>query len=355
MNDGHTIKEQAEKIIQRRVLYASGLGLIPLPVVDVASIFATQVLMVREIADLYNVPFDKNRTQSIIGVLVLDVATIGVVKSIPFVGSLFGGVTLSVSAAAATYAIGKVFVEHFSQGGTLLSFDPQQSREYFKQQYDKGLLKDTAARPAKKNTPWGAILMLWLFITIIFGGILFFVARVWNNAHPPLTITETYLEAQERQAVAVPSLQEMVMPELEEILNSFAPYSAEAEILAYVQSKNASYPKHFVLDNVQFVGSSNVLSSSGSQQQMENIAAILKKYPELLVDIYGQTDNVGAKLIRQRVGRERARILRNTIVNAGVAAYRITGNHIEVKRYSQQPQYWGAEIVLRVDEISKNY
>ncbi|MEZ5671856.1 MAG: hypothetical protein R3E08_05540 [Thiotrichaceae bacterium] len=44
---------------------------------------------------------------------------------------------------AATYAIDKVFVQHFESGGTFLDFDPEAVREHFAAEFAKG--KDVAA------------------------------------------------------------------------------------------------------------------------------------------------------------------------------------------------------------------
>ncbi|MFK7983173.1 MAG: hypothetical protein AB8G86_24550, partial [Saprospiraceae bacterium] len=41
---------------------------------------------------------------------------------------------------AATYALGKVFTQHFDQGGTLLTFDPVESRKYFQDAFEEGKL-----------------------------------------------------------------------------------------------------------------------------------------------------------------------------------------------------------------------
>ena len=45
---------------------------------------------------------------------------------------------MPVFAGASTYAIGKVFIQHFESGGTFLDFEPAKVRAYFSQQFDKG-------------------------------------------------------------------------------------------------------------------------------------------------------------------------------------------------------------------------
>ena len=39
---------------------------------------------------------------------------------------------------ASTYAVGKVFVQHFEMGGTLLDFDPTKTKEFFAREYKEG-------------------------------------------------------------------------------------------------------------------------------------------------------------------------------------------------------------------------
>jgi hypothetical protein len=39
--------------------------------------------------------------------------------------------------AAATYAVGQVFIQHFESGGTFLDFDPDKVREHFRQEFDR--------------------------------------------------------------------------------------------------------------------------------------------------------------------------------------------------------------------------
>lgn len=135
------LKRQANAITNRRTLYAAGIGLLPFPLIDVAALLGVQVLMIRDIAKVYGVEFKDQIARSLITTLVGDLGAVGVmsgVKAIPVVGSLIGGFTTSLTGAAATYALGKVFTQHFDQGGTLLNFDPVKSRQYFQESYEEG-------------------------------------------------------------------------------------------------------------------------------------------------------------------------------------------------------------------------
>jgi uncharacterized protein (DUF697 family) len=132
------LKQEADRITKRRTLYAAGAGLLPFPVIDAAILLGIQITMIRSISKLYNVEFKENLVKSIIGSLVGSIGTAGVMKAIPGLGTILGSLTTSATAAAATYALGKVFTHHFDQGGTLLDFDPVKSREYFEKEFEAG-------------------------------------------------------------------------------------------------------------------------------------------------------------------------------------------------------------------------
>ncbi|MFK7983169.1 MAG: YcjF family protein [Saprospiraceae bacterium] len=150
------LKQAAHKVIHRRMLYAAGLGLIPIPVVDAAGILGIQVLMIKDLSKVYGIPFKEHRVKSFIGSLVGSMGAMSAVKAIPVMGSILGAVAMSLSGAASTYAIGKVFVQHFDMGGTLLDFDPVAAQKHFKKLYEEGE-KEAARLKAKKTSKIGKL------------------------------------------------------------------------------------------------------------------------------------------------------------------------------------------------------
>jgi len=121
----------ANKLIVQNTAIAAGIGFIPIPLLDMVGITSVQLSMIRDIAKVYHIPFKGHLIKSIIGSLIGNVGTVGLMKFIPVVGTVLGSSATAAGAAAATYALGQVFVEHFNQGGTLLDFDPVKSRAYF--------------------------------------------------------------------------------------------------------------------------------------------------------------------------------------------------------------------------------
>ena len=130
------ILRKADALTNRKTLYAAGAGLIPFPIVDAVALLGIQMTMIQSIANLYKIEFKKHLTKSLIGSLLGSISGVALVKLIPGIGSTLGGAATSLTGAATTYAVGRVFTQHFDQGGTLLDFDPSASREYFQKELE---------------------------------------------------------------------------------------------------------------------------------------------------------------------------------------------------------------------------
>jgi uncharacterized protein (DUF697 family) len=107
-----------------------------------------QLKMLHSLANLYGIDFSENRGKSLIASLLGagaplsfsgNLASLG--KTIPFYGHVMGMISLSVLGGASTYAIGKVFIQHFESGGTFLTFEPQKVADYYAQQFEIGKAK----------------------------------------------------------------------------------------------------------------------------------------------------------------------------------------------------------------------
>jgi uncharacterized protein (DUF697 family) len=147
--------EVASKLVDRFALWGGGAGLIPIPLVDMATVAGVQIQMLRRLSQIYGVPFSANRGKSIIaallGTTIPETSAVGVtsvLKGIPIVGTL-ATLTMPALAAGATYAIGKVFIQHFASGGTLLDFNPPDYREFYRAQKEKWSRRSAATPPAE--------------------------------------------------------------------------------------------------------------------------------------------------------------------------------------------------------------
>jgi uncharacterized protein (DUF697 family) len=115
---------------------------------DIVAITAVEVKMLKELSVVYDVPFSEDQVKSILvsllaglGAPTLGTAlTVSLVKTIPIAGFASAFLAVPGLAAAFTYAVGKVFLQHFASGGTFLDFNPNTVKAYFARQFEEGKL-----------------------------------------------------------------------------------------------------------------------------------------------------------------------------------------------------------------------
>lgn len=137
--------QEAKDLVKRYMWYSGGVGLIPVPMVDVVGVTALQIKLVHDLADMYNLPFNKEIARSIIATMLAG-ATTGALasgtaqffRSVPVIGGILGFSTIGLYAMGTTYAIGHIFIQHFEAGGTLLTFQPAKMKTYFDELYTNG-------------------------------------------------------------------------------------------------------------------------------------------------------------------------------------------------------------------------
>ena len=134
--------KHAETIIRNHILFSMGAGVIPLPVVDIFAVSASQLDMIRQLCKVYDQDFSESQGKAIVSSLTTaTLARLGagsLAKLIPLVGSFVGSVTNAVLAGASTYALGHVFKIHFETGGTILDFDTKRLKKLYDEQFEKG-------------------------------------------------------------------------------------------------------------------------------------------------------------------------------------------------------------------------
>jgi len=117
----------ARKVVTRHQAYAALSGLTPLPILSVAGVTAMILRMVKQLSALYGVPFERDRTRTIVLGLIGGAAPTGLglttASTLAFAmpgPALAGLAVAAVSAGALTRGIGLVFVEHFEAGAANL-------------------------------------------------------------------------------------------------------------------------------------------------------------------------------------------------------------------------------------------
>ena len=135
----------AQSTVKMHMIAGMTLGLLPAPLFDIAALSGTQHNLLRSLSFHYGVDFDEKLGKTLVTSLVSGslpvLAVVGLssfVKIIPGIGTVGGGIGMTVISGAVIYATGQVFIRHFEAGGTIESFDAKQWKSYFKAQLEEG-------------------------------------------------------------------------------------------------------------------------------------------------------------------------------------------------------------------------
>lgn len=138
-------QKDVDKVVRNHIVGSMGVGLIPMPLVDIVALTGVQLNMLRKLAKLYNIPFSKDKVKHLVASLVgsgLSVSMSGalasMLKAVPVVGQTAGALAMPALSGAITYAVGKVFIQHFASGGTFLDFDPEKVKAYYAEMLKEG-------------------------------------------------------------------------------------------------------------------------------------------------------------------------------------------------------------------------
>lgn len=158
-----TKEDRADKIIQNHVLFSMGLGIVPIPLLDIVGVTAAQLDMLSQIGKVYGKPFSDIAGKSFIAsVTGMSVARYGAsfLKAIPGIGTLIGGVSMSIMSGASTYALGQVCKRFFEDGVDLEDIDENMAKNIYEEELERG--KEVASdlkqksEKQKDSTPFAA-------------------------------------------------------------------------------------------------------------------------------------------------------------------------------------------------------
>lgn len=131
----------ADDLIRKHVLWACGAGLVPIPLADFVAVTAVQLDLIRQLCTLHGVKYEEGTGKIWIGALTGGaLARIGAsaIKAIPGIGSVLGGVSMSIASGASTYGVGQVVKRHLASGGTMSNLDVAAARSQYDKEYEAG-------------------------------------------------------------------------------------------------------------------------------------------------------------------------------------------------------------------------
>lgn len=146
------MSDRSDRIIQEHVLWSIGAGLVPLPILDIVAVSAIQLDMLKQLALLHDVRFSESEGKAWVSALAGNmIARIGAnaLKLIPGIGSIIGGISMSILAGASTYAIGQVAARHFASGGSFGNLDMSAAKRAYEEELERG--KQVAQNLSSQN------------------------------------------------------------------------------------------------------------------------------------------------------------------------------------------------------------
>lgn len=256
-----------------------------------------------------------------------------------YIGGLSGmnrGSAQSLLSLVAPIAMGFVTRQFRSSGGlninSLINLLTGQ-RRYIEQAAPAGLagalglnsLSDLGGGVTRPAAPPPATSGRWRWILLLVALLLGFLflrncgSRVESPPVPEPTQAPS-LEAPPPAPVA--ALVERQLPDGTVI--RIAPAGVESQLIAFIEdgSRPVDETTWFTMDRMEFETGSPVLLPSSSAQ-LDNIAAILKAWPGVMLKFGGYTDNTGDAAANLQLSSDRAGNAMAEVVNRGIAADRL--------------------------------
>ncbi|PYF74892.1 OmpA family protein [Pedobacter nutrimenti] len=105
---------------------------------------------------------------------------------------------------------------------------------------------------------------------------------------------------------------------------SISENSVENRLIAFIEDKDKPVDKTtwFTFDRLYFETGKSTLKAE-SQEQLKNIAAILKAYPNVHLKLGGYTDNTGDAAVNKKISNERANAAMQALVKLGADPKRL--------------------------------
>ncbi|MGV3639175.1 MAG: OmpA family protein [Adhaeribacter sp.] len=178
----------------------------------------------------------------------------------------------------------------------------------------------------------------WLWPLLLIGAaILLFIFGLRTckeeTREEEVTITETRTETETTSPEAAGTRAGFSQKELPGgVMLSIPENGIESKLVAFIEDKNKAVDKTtwFTFDRLHFeTGSATILTES--QEQLNNIAEIMKAYPGVEIKIGGYTDNVGNPASNMKLSQSRAKAVQEALQQAGIAASRL-----EAEGYGEQ-------------------
>ncbi len=134
-------QEKTEKIVKHHVLLASAAGLVPVVGLDIAAVSAVQLDMVKQLCETHGIDYSESLGKMILSSMAGGAAArIGasLVKAVPVIGTVIGGISMPILSGASTYALSRAMISHFDAGGDLADINIENFKQVYESSLEKG-------------------------------------------------------------------------------------------------------------------------------------------------------------------------------------------------------------------------
>lgn len=145
-----THEAQANRIIRNYTIAATGSGIVPIPLISAAAVTGIQVLLIKDLCRLFEVPFNDRQVQVIVNSTLGSVATRIVAMAatiIPGISAPTKGLSGAAISGLFVATVGEFYKVHFQSGGTLEDASINDLRKYFIEEYKRGDISTNSLSP----------------------------------------------------------------------------------------------------------------------------------------------------------------------------------------------------------------
>jgi uncharacterized protein (DUF697 family) len=125
-----THHDAAIHIVRKYVVASAAIGMIPIPGLDVTLLAGVHIALVKTLTEHYGETFSDHAARNVVlavgaSLLPATVGSVATRRALKLLPPGVGTIAGLASSGIASYALGRVIMAHFENGGTLDSFDPK--------------------------------------------------------------------------------------------------------------------------------------------------------------------------------------------------------------------------------------
>ena len=200
-------------------------------------------------------------------------------------------------------------------------------------------ISDTASEVAEEARKAGSGVAKWLIPLLLLAaiayGVYYFMGGSTEKLEETVADATESVEGTTRDiATATTEAVENAVEGLGEFFTKALPdgtelnipeFGVENQLVAFIEndSKEVDKTTWFNFDRLTFETGKSTLDMGKSQEQLDNIVAIMKAYPETKIKIGGYTDNTGSEETNMQISQARAEAVMSALSQMGIASDRM--------------------------------